>query len=199
MHEPKGRHSPAHRAQGGSSSTWSTSPSGSRRSRSAGRWTSAPLLIGPASAPVAAVVVGALHEGVRLVAVEPPAAPPGPADIPLAPALRAPADRTARLAIERTYRRRGGGLRRPLPGPGGAVDRRSSRTALDCTRTSRWRQIGFFRQAIADQPASRRRSAGSSGGRTLNVSGCKRAKRFGTFGLTSYGASAPSSSTRSRR
>ena len=32
---------------------------------------------------------------------------------------------------------------------------------------------------------------------TLNVSGFKRAKRFGTFGLTSYGALGPSRSTRS--
>ena len=48
-------------------------------------------------------------------------------------------------------------------------------------------QVGFFRQAlrISRAPTPVRRLLWWS---TLNVSGFKRAKRFGTFGLTSYGA-----------
>jgi hypothetical protein len=48
-------------------------------------------------------------------------------------------------------------------------------------------QVGFFRQAlrVSRTPAPIRRFLWWS---TLNVSGEKRAKRFGTFGITSYGA-----------
>lgn len=48
-------------------------------------------------------------------------------------------------------------------------------------------QVGFFRQAlrISRIPTPIRHFLWWS---TLHLSGCKRAKRFGTFGLTSYGA-----------
>jgi hypothetical protein len=48
-------------------------------------------------------------------------------------------------------------------------------------------QVGFFRQAlrVSRAPTSVRRLLWWS---TLNVSGYKRAKRFGTFGLSSYGS-----------
>ena len=48
-------------------------------------------------------------------------------------------------------------------------------------------EVGFFRQAlrVSRTPTPVRRFLWWS---TLNVSGFKRAKRFGTFGLTSYGA-----------
>jgi hypothetical protein len=59
--------------------------------------------------------------------------------------------------------------------------------ALDWYKGEHLEKIGFFRQElrIARVPTIVRRFLWWS---TLNVSGFKRAKRFGTFGLSSYGA-----------
>ena len=59
--------------------------------------------------------------------------------------------------------------------------------ALDFYKNTPLEQVGFFRQAlrVSSAPAFVRHLLWWS---TLNVSGYKRAKRFGTFGLSSYGA-----------
>lgn len=58
---------------------------------------------------------------------------------------------------------------------------------LDFYKNQPLRQVGFFRQTLNMNlvPTPLRRFLWWS---TLNVSGFKRAKRFGTFGLSSYGA-----------
>ncbi len=69
---------------------------------------------------------------------------------------------------------------------------RSSRSDSSTRRTVRYKndpldKIGFFRQAlrVSSAPTPVRRFLWWS---TLNVSGVKRAKRFGTYGLSSYGS-----------
>jgi hypothetical protein len=59
--------------------------------------------------------------------------------------------------------------------------------ALDLYKNQPLDQVGFFRQAlrVSRAPAPIRHFLWWS---TLHVSGLKRAKRFGTFGLSSYGA-----------
>lgn len=59
--------------------------------------------------------------------------------------------------------------------------------ALDYYKLAPLERVGFFRQAlrVSSAPTPVRRLLWWS---TLNVSGYKRAKRFGTFGLSSYGA-----------
>lgn len=59
--------------------------------------------------------------------------------------------------------------------------------ALDFYKQAPVENVGFFRQAlrVSSAPTPIRRLLWWS---TLNVSGYKRAKRFGTFGLSSYGA-----------
>ncbi len=59
--------------------------------------------------------------------------------------------------------------------------------ALDYYKNEPLEEIGFFRQAlrVSRTPTPIRRLLWWS---TLNVSGVKRAKRFGTFGLSTYGA-----------
>lgn len=59
--------------------------------------------------------------------------------------------------------------------------------ALDYYKLAPLERVGFFRQAlrVSSAPTPIRRLLWWS---TLNISGYKRAKRFGTFGLSSYGS-----------
>ena len=90
------------------------------------------------------------------------------------------------LAIERTYRGEDGVFVGLFRAPS---SRRwpSSRNRWSGTRTRRWR-----RSASTAWPCGsarrRRRSGGCYGGARSTSPGYKRCKRFGTFGLSSYGA-----------
>jgi hypothetical protein len=93
---------------------------------------------------------------------------------------------TCAMALERRYAGEDGifvGLfRAPEAQPLGQLQE-----ALDHYKGAPLEQIGFFRQAlrVSQAPTPVRRLLWWS---TLNISGYKRAKRFGTFGLSSYGA-----------
>ncbi len=90
------------------------------------------------------------------------------------------------LAMERSYQGEDGifvGLFRAPE----AQSLAQLQASLDFYKRQPLDQVGFFRQAlrISRIPAPFRHFLWWS---TLHLSGCKRAKRFGTFGLTSYGA-----------
>jgi hypothetical protein len=93
---------------------------------------------------------------------------------------------TCAMALERRYRDEDGifvGLFRAPE----AQSLGQLQVALNFYKLSPLEQVGFFRQAlrISTAPTFVRHLLWWS---TLNVSGYKRAKRFGTFGLSSYGA-----------
>lgn len=93
---------------------------------------------------------------------------------------------TCAMAMERRYRDEDGifvGLFRAPE----AQSLGQLQEALNFYKNAPLEQVGFFRQAlrVSSAPAFVRHLLWWS---TLNVSGYKRAKRFGTFGLSSYGA-----------
>ncbi|MFO0953426.1 MAG: hypothetical protein U0835_20205 [Isosphaeraceae bacterium] len=90
------------------------------------------------------------------------------------------------LAIERSYQGEPGVFVGLFRAPE-AQTIRQLQGALERYKSQPLETVGFYRQALRVSGAPRpvRRLLWWS---TLNVSGMKRAKRFGTFGLTSYGA-----------
>ncbi|MBY0395917.1 MAG: 2-oxo acid dehydrogenase subunit E2, partial [Thermoleophilia bacterium] len=90
------------------------------------------------------------------------------------------------LAIERSYQGEPGVFVGLFRAPEAQPIRQLQR-ALEWYKGQPLESVGFYRQALRVSRAPRpvRRLLWWS---TLNVSGVKRAKRFGTFGLTSYGA-----------
>jgi hypothetical protein len=90
------------------------------------------------------------------------------------------------LAIERSYQGEPGVFVGLFRAPEAQTIRQLQR-ALERYKEQPLESVGFYRQALRVSRAPRpiRRMLWWS---TLNVSGVKRAKRFGTFGLTSYGA-----------
>ena len=140
----------------------------------------------PADAAWLAAVVGLpLHEGVRAGGGGASAVAPLVPGVPLATALRTPLDELCpgdRADVPRRRR----GLRRALPRP-------ERQTLVQLQQSVEWyknetlEKVGFYRMALrfGHVPRPIRRLLWWS---TLNVSGYKRCKRFGTFGLSSYGA-----------
>ncbi len=120
-------------------------------------------LVGAANCAVAAIIVG----------------------IPMAPAIPAPLDELChgdRASLSRRRRR----FRRDLPAP-------EQQTLSQLQQAVAWyknetlEKVGFYRMALrfSKAPTPLRRLLWWG---TLNISGFKRSKRFGTFGLSSYGA-----------
>ena len=103
----------------------------------------------------------------------------------MAPVVRTPVDEL-RLAIERTYQ----GEEGVFVGIFRAPERQTLtqlQQAVAWYKNETLEKVGFYRMALrfSHAPTPIRRLLWWS---TLNVSGYKRCKRFGTFGLSSYGA-----------
>ena len=122
-----------------------------------------------------------VHEGLCPGRGRPPPASPGATGVPLAAALRAPLDELC-PGDRADVPGRGRGLRRPLPGTG-AAELAQLQEALSWYKNQPLEKVGFYRLALrfSQVPTPVRRLLWWS---TLNVSGFKRGKRFGTFGLT---------------
>ena len=177
--------SSAHGARGDSSSTWSTSPVRSRRRRSAGSFDVTALADLGYAHSAQAVLGLPLHEGLR----------PGRRRIipPFGrsllefpwPRLYEHPWMNCALAIERTYQGEEGVFVGLFRAP-------EQQTLIQLQQAVPWykhqplEKVGFYRMALRFSHARRliRRLLWWS---TLNVSGYKRCKRFGTFGLSSYG------------
>ena len=120
-----------------------------------------------------------------LVGADTPALAAVAAGVPLASALRASLDEL-RPGHRADLSRRGRRLRRDLPAP----EQQSLvqlQKAVDWYKNETLEKVGFYRMALrfSQAPTPIRRLLWWG---TLNISGYKRCKRFGTFGLSSYGS-----------
>ena len=137
-------------------------------------------------APCATVLGGRVYEGVRPGRRRTPALAAVAAGVPLASALRASLDEL-RPGHRADLSRRGRRLRRDLP----RLPRQQSlvqlQKAVDWYKNETLEKVGFYRMALrfSQAPTPIRRLLWWG---TLNISGYKRCKRFGTFGLSSYGS-----------
>ena len=140
----------------------------------------------PAGQPLSpALLVLSVHEGVRdgRRGERPVAAVA--AGVPLASVVRTPLDEL-RLAIERTYQGEEGVFVGIFRAPEHqTLDQLQQAVAWYKNETLE--KVGFYRMALrfSQAPTPIRRLLWWG---TLNISGYKRCKRFGTFGLSSYGS-----------